>query len=64
MPMDYSLVSQVCSLLGNHHFPLQLSAAFGANNIEQNGPVFLHIEASLGLSTEPTSSSRTLLVFS
>lgn len=63
MSIEYPLVNQICSLLGNNHFPLQLSAACKTANIEQNGLVALHIEASLGQSKGPALTNRVLLVF-
>lgn len=59
MYIKYQPVLQLCDILGNKDFPLQLAAACKAANIEQDSPLVLHIEASLGLAR---GSKRILLV--
>lgn len=58
MYIKYQPVLQLCDVLGNKDFPLQLAAACKAANIEQDGPLVLHIEASLG----PARGSKRILL--
>lgn len=60
MYIKYQPVLQLCDVLGNKDFPLQLAAACKAANIEQDSPLVLHIEASLG----PGRGSKRILLVS
>lgn len=59
MYIKYHPILQLCDVLGNKDFPLQLAAACKSANIEQDSPLVLHIEASLG---PGRGSNRILLV--
>lgn len=60
MYIKYQPVLQLCDVLGNEDFPLQLAATCKNANIEQDSPLVLHIEASLG----PARGSKRILLVS
>lgn len=55
MATDYPLIVQLCRLLENKLFPSQLYTACKTASLEHDGPLFLHIGASVGTSKGPTS---------
>lgn len=61
MANDNPLIVQLCHLLDNKDFPSQLYTACKKVAIDHDGPLFLHIEASVGSSKGP-ASDRVLLV--
>lgn len=61
MATDYPVIVELCRLLGNKSFPSQLYTAYKAASLEHDGPLFLHIGASVGTSKGSTSEGILLV---
>ena len=61
MASDYPLIVQLCELLENKSFPSQLYTACKTASLEHEGPLFLHIGATVGTAKGPTSDGILLV---